>query len=482
LTLAWLAHHANAQDIQWRAATPTAPQTTSNVTIGQPSRLDGATNATFRPIIQAPSVIRAQGPDDKTTPAIPVLIGDKQQAKPLPKDNGFPPPPRPVSPTPIADALGCGDNHGASFGDRCCGPRFLGCFGSGHSDACCDRPRWWISGEYLMWFQRAQNVPPLVTASPAGQLDNIGVLGDPRTLVVYEDIVNHTRGGFRIDGGFWTQRFCNVGLGVTYFVLGRNSTSATFVSDGIQVARPFFDVILQTPDAEIASPGSISINTYSQFWGIDGTIRHRLRCSSNRWCDFLWGYRHLNLSEGIDIVEDQIDPVRGGRSIEQEAFHTRTQFNGAFIGLQGECKFWNRMFLGWTAKVAMGSSYQIVDISGTTTFIDPAIGTVTQQGALLASPTNIGHYTRHRFAVAPELGVKVGVDLTEHLRLFAGYDFLYLSNVVRPGDQIDLNVNPNFRPTIFGPGVGGGPRQPAVLFRSSDYWAQGFSFGLQYRY
>ena len=79
-------------------------------------------------------------------------------------------------------------------------------------------------------------------------------------------------------------------------------------------------------------------------------------------------------------------------------------------------------------------------------------------------------------------GLKLGIDVTDHLRIFAGYDFLYLSSVVRPGDQIDLNVSPSFRPTIFGPGAGGGPRQPAVLYRTSDYWAQGFNFGLMYRY
>ena len=110
------------------------------------------------------------------------------------------------------------------------------------------------------------------------------------------------------------------------------------------------------------------------------------------------------------------------------------------------------------------------------------------RGARLASVTNIGQYTANRFAVLPEVGFKVGVDLTDRLGIYAGYDFIYLSSVVRPGDQIDLRASPSFLPSYdFAtqkavPGVGGGIRQPVPLYRTSDYWGQGFNFGLQYRY
>jgi len=66
---------------------------------------------------------------------------------------------------------------------------------------------------------------------------------------------------------------------------------------------------------------------------------------------------------------------------------------------------------------------------------------VVQQGGLLALPSNIGTQTRNRFAVIPELGVKVGYQLTDHIRVYAGYNFLYASSVVRPGNQIDPVIN-----------------------------------------
>ena len=56
---------------------------------------------------------------------------------------------------------------------------------------------------------------------------------------------------------------------------------------------------------------------------------------------------------------------------------------------------------------------------------------------MFAQPTNIGHYSRNVFAVVPEVGLSVGFEVTAWLRLSLGYNFLYWSDVVRPGEQID---------------------------------------------
>jgi Putative beta barrel porin-7 (BBP7) len=478
VALGWLTQSAGAQEIQWRAAPAKNPTPINNtdtgvraVSMGLPTPLGDST----------PQVVRAQAPTDKTIPEIPrlevIFGGDEKGAKPLPKDKTFTPPsPTPVAPSPVMGSLGM-DPDG--FCGEWCGPRFgLGC--------CPDRPRFWGSAEYLMWWQRAQSAPALVTASPAGQVGNIGVLGVPSTTVLYDSVPNNMFSGGRFAAGMWFSRCCNWGIDTSFFFLGRQQNTAIFSSNGDPLlARPFFDAELGKQDAEIFTPGTVTIKTYSQLWGIEGNLRHKWRCGPNYWVDFFWGYRHLNLSEGIDITEDLTVPTGLGplRIIEQESFRTRNQFNGLQAGLDGEWRFWNRFFVGWNTKFAMGSTHQILNIDGSTTFIAPApIGTIVQPGALLATPTNIGHYTQNRFAVVPEIGVKLGVDLNDHWRIFAGYNFLYWSSVVRPGDQIDTNVAPSFRPTIFGPGVGGGPHVPVAPLRTSDYWAQGFSFGLMYRY
>ena len=82
----------------------------------------------------------------------------------------------------------------------------------------------------------------------------------------------------------------------------------------------------------------------------------------------------------------------------------------------------------------------------------------------------------------PEVGVTLGFDVTDWWRLTAGYTFLYWSNVARPADQIDRVIDvtniPNFptgaRPT--------GLARPAPTLRDDGFWAQGVSFGMEFRW
>jgi len=81
-------------------------------------------------------------------------------------------------------------------------------------------------------------------------------------------------------------------------------------------------------------------------------------------------------------------------------------------------------------SVALGDTHQEVRISGTTDFADPGVAPIRQQGGLLALPTNIGTYSRDQFSVVPEIGHQRGRQVTDHVRVFAGYTLLYWSNVV----------------------------------------------------
>src|SRR5262249_61083084 len=111
--------------------------------------------------------------------------------------------------------------------------------------------------------------------------------------------------------------------------------------------------------------------------------------------------------------------------------------------------------------------HQLVNIDGQTMFFQPAGNLVsTQSGGLLALPTNMGGHTRTVFSVVPELGLNLGYQLTDHIRIFAGYTVLYWTHVARPGQQIDRTINSNQLPTIAGPGsLGGGPPRPILRSR-----------------
>ena len=57
---------------------------------------------------------------------------------------------------------------------------------------------------------------------------------------------------------------------------------------------------------------------------------------------------------------------------------------------------------------------------------------------------------------------------------------LPLEIVVRPGNQIDRNINTS-QNAFYGTGILTGPASPAPLFNRTDFWAQGVNFGLQFR-
>ena len=79
--------------------------------------------------------------------------------------------------------------------------------------------------------------------------------------------------------------------------------------------------------------------------------------------------------------------------------------------------------------------------------------------------------------------MNVGYDVTPHLRAFVGYNFLYVSSVVRPGDQVDRIIDPSRLPVpaaLAGNLPPANTGRPLVPFKATDFWAQGINFGLKY--
>ena len=61
---------------------------------------------------------------------------------------------------------------------------------------------------------------------------------------------------------------------------------------------------------------------------------------------------------------------------------------------------------------------------------------------------------------------------------------MYWIRVLRPGNQIDHGVNLTQNAVLDPNGVGMlvGPARPVPPFNRSDFWAQGLSLGLEFRY
>ena len=372
-------------------------------------------------------------------------------------------------------------------------------------DPCClPRPRTWVRGDYLLLNITSQSLPPLLTGenTPIRSADQAGVLPVSPILFGDDGTGVDTRSGGRISAGFWFPRHSSCGLDASFFMLGRRDLHVEAGSDAAGnpvLARPFIQPGFQGGAAGeaaelVAYPGllagKVQFDSTTRLWGVDANLRHKLCCGPRYWLDCFVGYRHVQLADTININEDltnlQFTPVSGDtrRFLLNDHFSTRNLFNGAQVGFEGELKLLRRWFVAGNVKVAMGNVHQVVNIDGSTTFVDSAAGTVTGRGGLYALASNIGRHDKNEFAVVPEFGVKIGFDVNDHWRVYAGYNLLYMSNVVRAGEQIDRTVNfagMGPEPTNLNPAVVA-PARPAVLFRQSDFWAQGGQFGVEYHW
>jgi hypothetical protein len=360
--------------------------------------------------------------------------------------------------------------------------------------------RFWVSAEYLMWWVKNYNIPPLLTSSTAsGAL--AGALGQTGTTILFgggSALSDDIHSGARFGGGMWLDCDHTIGLEGSYFFLPQDTRRFTAVGTGAAgssiLGRPFTDATTGLAAVEQnAIPGfssAVKVVTLSdRFQGADSNALYNVACGCRGRLDLLAGFRWLDLDEGLGIGENTTilptAPALGGpfspgnTFVVLDQFNTSNDFYGGQIGAKGELH-WGRLFANGVAKVALGDTHEVVHIFGVTGVTTPAGVTTTLPGGLLALPTNIGRYSRERFAVVPEVGLHLGYQVSDHLRLTFGYTFIYWSNVVRPGSTIDTVLNSTRIPTSGATPTGAA--RPAFAFHDTDFWAQGLDFGVEVRY
>lgn len=352
--------------------------------------------------------------------------------------------------------------------------------------------RWWVGVDYLLWWTKGDRLPSLITSGAPNDVLP-GALGQPGTQTLFGgDYDSRVRSGVRVRGGYWFTPDQTFGMDATFFFLGGQSASFDDSSNGDPVlARPFYNVNTGHEDAFIvaypgAQGGEIAAALSTRLWGADVDLRGMLFRGAFYQVNLLGGFRFLALHDSLGIREDDTfySPIDGSAlfwSKTMDHFHTSNQFYGGQIGADVMwCR--GRFFIDVLGKVALGVSVENAGIDGRTAYNSQQGSSGTLMAGQLALPSNIGHFGQDRFAVVPEFGINFGYALTRHIRLTFGYTFLYWSNVFRAGDQIDRGLNPTELASLAGRGPLVGPARPNFPFHSTDFWAQGLNFGLQFRY
>ncbi len=356
--------------------------------------------------------------------------------------------------------------------------------------------QWYGSAEYLAWWVKGNHVPALVTTSPTGTARmDAGVLGTPGAQVLFGDgrIDGNVRHGGRIMIGHWLEAHPGWGVEVDYLALGDGANDNYFNSstgDPI-LARPFFNVVTPGEDAQLVAfpsvvEGGITILTSSEFHSVEILTRYNYRQGTRGYLDLLAGYRYVRFREGLSIREDliSVDPagfVQIGTEIDViDSFVTENDFHGgeigAVLGFEGV-----RWGVDFTAKAALGDMREQVTINGRTEVTTPSDPTVTSTGGLLALPSNIGTFTAHELVAIPELEAKLRYFVTDSVQLTLGYNLIFLTKVLRTGEQIDRNVDPSQLSPALGGGGGPGAR-PTVQLNDTSMWMQGVFAGAEVIY
>jgi hypothetical protein len=356
--------------------------------------------------------------------------------------------------------------------------------------------RWWTSAEYLMWWTRSTQLPPLITTS-SPQFNGFVGVGDTRNVL--EGRFGDTfHSGARFGIGRWFDCEQSRGVDARFFFLGQNgNTFATDTNAFPVLARPFFNInqpfgsfaeVVATPGL---ATGGVVVNMKNSLWGADVNFRRNLGGSECARLDALVGYRYVGFKEELSVTESfnrtntsnftvGVPAVAGTIT---DKFRTENNFHGGQIGLTGEVRR-GRWYLDGRASIAFGTMFERAEVNGAQSllFANGAVGQYA--GGLLAVPgANIGTFTQNKFAVVPEATLNFGYHLTPNLRVFVGYNFLYMSNVLRPSGVIDTAVDaariPNF-PLPGNPAPLGGLPRPTPAMRTTDFFAQGINIGLAF--
>lgn len=392
--------------------------------------------------------------------------------------------------SPMADAY---DGEDAGMLDGCMGQYQPGCVGL---------PRgFWGRAEVLYWWVQGMQTPPLVTTSPVGTPQNeAGVLPGATTLFGGQPINGGGRPGARFTLGYWFDPYETIGVESTTILLQQAHDSyGSGTSTGNPIlARPFLNAASGSPDADlIAYPGlqtgQIGAASTTKVFGTEVNLRKMIDVKQNRRTDLLVGWRYFRFDEGLEVTSfsTSINPtgtVPVGTTFNiHDTFGTQNQFNGGNFGLRTEWFFNDRWSLDILAKCALGGMRETVSIQGNTVITEPNTAPATFNGGILAQPRtltsvgpggNIGTYTRTRLAAIPEIDVNAHYQLTRLWRVNVGYSLLYLTNAVRPGNQIDPILDPNRFPPAGTPVS----QHPVFSFSETALWMMGVNLGMECRF
>ncbi len=440
-----------------------------------------------KPVVQAV-------PPAPTVPAPPGVTEGKSPppvaASPLPPM----PPTLPTGELFNPGCTGCGDGTPGCQGSSCDlgdpksrGPR---------------HPVWVSYTQLLMFYQPTRAQFPLAVGNAPG--------GASRTLLAGDGELGRFN-AFQVAGGVWLNDRHTLGVAGDFFLSEQRSRfeSASGGPGGLSIQRPFIDAVTGRPASILVSnadagqfnqplvTGSVATAVTARLASAGLALQRNVYCTPTTRASLSLGVRYYDLDESLSVYQTTVNGPGVGATVGLQQLavgsavslfdrvYTRNQFYGGELGGRVEHDF-GIVTLGFAPRIAIGDMRQSVTASGLTSGTDAAGAPISRVGGLLAAGGpgngNLERDVTNRVSTATQLNAYVGVKLTDHLRTTIGYQFLYLNNVARPGQQLDPIVNQRVVPVsgAFG-SLSGQPGNRLTLDRDGFY-AHGATIAFELTY
>ena len=181
----------------------------------------------------------------------------------------------------------------------------------------------------------------------------------------------------------------------------------------------------------------------------------------------------LSTSAGAQQINNAGDPALAGATL--------VNFNSATMGLFSSMTFGGLTISGIGGQLMMTNQWN-GSYGATGIHFQNYTGTGTTQTVRFSFTGGTSAFGFSLGAADTRPSLLTAYDVNNNVRLYAGYDFLYWSSVVRPGDQIDLTLDANRIPNAGGPFPAVNQVRPRVPFTTTSYFAHGVSGGVELRY
>ena len=374
--------------------------------------------------------------------------------------------------------------------------------------------RIWFRGDYLHWWTSGAHLPKMVsTLTPD--------LVTPSTIFGDRTVYNGDHDGYLVNFGMWLDCDHSWGVEMDYFDVNSRSTSYdSGFTDGYDahgnsypIVRLVYDPTISAlgadyiglpsapPGTEGYTVGRITVDTSSYFQSAGVTLRRELQAcewaTDNRqvnWTDpsartfrldMIGGYRFARLIDSVNedtnsFVYNALEPNYLWAYHYVNDWRTVNNFNGGELGLNGVYTV-GRWSLDVVGKAAIGVNNEYASVYMQNTIDKSNAG---GPGPTTTNPNPLQELSRNRFSTMPKLTLTGGYQVTDHVKITAGYDLLYWSAVARAANQIAVATtsNPVTSGYPYGTVLDNWSGLPKPTWNETHYFAQGLHMGAELRY